>query len=314
MDNKSSVVAIGIFDGFHLGHQRLIKKVVDYAKSFKCTSTVFTFSPHPANVHLGEGSVELLYPLAKRIDFLKEAGIDNVEVLEYSLEFAQQMPEEFVEKYFVQYANACMVVVGEDMRFGKGNCAGAKDLALLGQKHGFDVEIVENINFIDGERFSSTNIRNFIKSASVDKAKEYLGRNFEVFSKVVHGLKNGRKIGYPTANLDISELETIPKDGVYAGILTCDKHEYPCAISVGTNYQFDAVSKTVEAHVLGRGDLDFYEKNVKLSFVQYLRPMLKFDSLEDLLEQMRNDVCICADILNVPKPEPIDPTSVFAGM
>lgn len=311
---EKSVVAIGIFDGFHLGHQQLISKLVSYAHKFDAKSVVFTFDPHPANVHVGEGTVKLLYPLDRRIEFLKKAGVDEVKVLEYSLDFARQLPEEFVQKYFIDFANARMIVVGEDMRFGRNNCAGAKELVALGEKLGFEVDILKDINFVDGQRFSSTQVRDFIRNGCVDKAAQFLGRRFDISSTVVHGFKNGRKIGYPTANLDINNLTMIPKDGVYAGYLEYENVEYPCAISVGTNYQFDAQCRTVEAHVLGRGDLDFYGKDVRLSFVQYLRPMLKFDSLEELLVQMRNDVCVCADILKVSRPKAIDPTSVLAGM
>lgn len=305
-----TVVGIGIFDGFHKGHQQIVKKIVDKAKRLKCKSVIFTFDPHPVNVHSGEKTVHLLYSLGKRVEFLKKAGVDQVHILNYTLAFAKQLPEEFVEKYFIKIANACVVVAGEDMRFGRNNSAGIVELKEFGKKYGFEVETVKNINF-ENQRYSSTIIRQLLNDGEVEKASQYLGRDFELFSTVVHGFKNGRKIGYPTANLDIKNLDFIPKEGVYAGILTCENVSYPCAISVGMNYQFDAENKSVEAHVLGRGDLNFYDKQVGVKFIKYLRPMMKFDSLDGLLMQMEKDVCECAEILGVPKPDRIDPATVL---
>lgn len=349
INEKKSIVTIGIFDGMHKGHQKIITDLVAQAENQGLQSVVFTFDPHPAKVHDKDSKLQLINSVAERVAQLLEKGVNKVHLIEYNLDFAQQSPEEFVKKYFIDFANAQKVIVGEDMKFGKNNSGNVQTLKEIAQKYNFEVQVLSDIKDKNTSRYASTLIRKCIGDGEVEKASEQLGENFTLYSKVVHGFKNGRKIGYPTANLDTENLNIIPKDGVYAGYLqvfensdknlenigyeisktnidgsanittyqsvNCAKYEsttYPVAISVGTNYQFEATERTVEAHVLGRADLNLYGKQVALSFVRYIRPMLKFDTLDDLLIQMRKDVCEVATILNVEKPEPIDPKEVTA--
>lgn len=280
----SKVVAIGIFDGVHAGHQQIIASAKHYGEV-----TMITFDPHPVSVVAPDRTPSLLLPLADRIKLLKEAGAASVEVINFTKEFSQLTADQFIEEILVGRFAAEHVVIGENFNFGFKAQGTPKYLAELGPKYGFGVTVVK-LEENRGSTISSTRIRSLIIDGQVERANELLTRNFYLTGPVVHGEKRGREIGYPTANIGLDPLATIPADGVYAGWLTVGADRWPAAISIGTNPTFPGVrGRQVEAYALDQIDLDLYDKAAKLEFGFRLRDTLKFDGLDPLLAQMKKD-------------------------
>lgn len=317
VDVDACVVTIGVFDGVHKGHRAVLGRTVDEAKARNLPSVALTFDPHPAVVH-GTKPVHLVTTLDDRLDRLAAAGIKAVYVQEYSLDYAKATPEEFVAKQLVGELHAVAVVVGEDVRFGRDNSGDGATLRELGEKYGFDVVLLDDLEAPEGRRWSSTWIRELLAAGDVAGAARVLGRPHRIRGEVVHGFQRGREFGFPTANLTGDGLGEVPADGVYAGWLVRDvpgsaAAEYlPAAISVGTNPQFDGVERTVEVHVLGRTDLNLYGERIGVDFVEYLRPMAAFSGVDALLEQMDEDLRRTAEVLGVPTAGRVDPSLVTA--
>ncbi len=280
----SKVVAIGIFDGVHAGHQQIIASAKHYGEV-----TMITFDPHPVSVVAPDRTPSLLLPLADRIKLLKEAGATSVEVIKFTKEFSQLTADQFIEEILVGRFAAEHVVIGENFNFGFKAQGTPEYLSQVGPKYGFGVTVVK-LEENRGSTISSTRIRSLIIDGQVERANELLTRNFYLTGPVVHGEKRGREIGYPTANIGLDPLATIPADGVYAGWLTVGADRWPAAISIGTNPTFPGVrGRQVEAYALDQIDLDLYDKAAKLEFGFRLRDTLKFDGLDPLLAQMKKD-------------------------
>ena len=280
----SKVVAIGIFDGVHAGHQQIIANAKHYGDV-----TMITFDPHPVSVVAPDRTPSLLLPLADRITLLKAAGATSVEVIKFTKEFSQLTADQFIEEILVGRFAAEHVVIGENFNFGFKAQGTPKYLAEIGPKYGFGVTVVK-LAENRGSTISSTRIRSLIIDGQIERANELLTRNFYLTGPVVHGEKRGREIGYPTANIGLDPLATIPADGVYAGWLTVGENKWPAAISIGTNPTFPGVrGRQVEAYALDQNDLDLYDKVAKLEFGFRLRDTLKFDGLDPLLAQMKKD-------------------------
>lgn len=328
-ENGGSVVTVGSFDGVHKGHQTILRRMVETAREIETATgqrpltVVVTFDPHPLHVHRPELGLPMVTSLADRLESLEACGVDATLVIHYTLEFADQSPAEFVQNWLVDLLDARAVVVGDDVRFGRGNTGNAAELVTLGEQLGFATEILSDICSPEGRRWSSTWVRQCLAAGDVVGAAEILGRPHRLRGTVIHGLRRGRELGFPTANLQASTAGVVPPDGVYSGWLIrggvradgefVEAERLPAAISIGTNPTFDDVpERTVEAHVLGRADLNLYGEDVAVELISHLRPMLAFDGLEGLLEQMRQDVVDAAQVLGVPVPEPIRPEDVTA--
>jgi riboflavin kinase/FMN adenylyltransferase len=280
----SKVVAIGIFDGVHAGHQQIIASAKHHGEV-----TIITFDPHPVSIVAPDRTPSQLMPLADRVKFLKSAGATSVEVIKFTKEFSQLTADEFIEDVLVGRFAAEHVVIGENFNFGFKAQGTPECLSQVGPKYGFGVTIVK-LQENRGSTISSTRIRSLIIDGQIERANELLTRNFYLLGPVVHGEKRGREIGYPTANIGLETLATIPADGVYAGWLTVGEDRWPAAISIGTNPTFPGVrGRQVEAYALDQIDLDLYDKEAKLEFGFRLRDTLKFDGLEPLLVQMKMD-------------------------
>jgi riboflavin kinase/FMN adenylyltransferase len=278
------VIAIGIFDGVHAGHQQII----DIAKH-QGDVTVMTFDPHPASVIAPERTPTQLINVKDRIQLLKNAGATAVEVVNFNKEFSQLSPDQFIEDILVGRFAAEHVVIGENFNFGYKAQGTPKYLSEVGPKYGFGVSIVK-LQEDRGSTISSSRIRNLIIDGQIDRANELLTRNFYLKGLVIHGEKRGREIGYPTANIGLTPLATIPADGVYAGWLSVGANRWPAAISIGTNPTFPGVrGRQVEAYALDQVGLELYDQEGKIEFGYRLRDTLKFDGLAPLLEQMKKD-------------------------
>ena len=280
----SKVVAIGIFDGVHAGHQQIIASAKHHGEV-----TIITFDPHPVSIVAPDRTPSQLMPIADRIKFLKAAGATSVEVINFTKEFSQLTADQFIEDILVGRFAAEHVVIGENFNFGYKAQGTPEYLSQVGPKYGFGVTIVK-LEENRGSTISSTRIRSLIIDGQIERANELLTRNFYLVGPVVHGEKRGREIGYPTANIGLDSLATIPADGVYAGWLSVGEDKWPAAISIGTNPTFPGVrGRQVEAYALDQTGLDLYDKEAKLEFGFRLRDTLKFDGLDPLLVQMKLD-------------------------
>ena len=301
---RPCVVTLGNFDGVHRGHRAVLNALVEAGQRHGLPAVAITFDPHPVAVLRPDVAPELIAPGHLREDLIADSGVDGLLVLDFTKEFAQQTPEDFVRSVFVRGLDARSVVVGMDTRFGYRNAGDVSTLADLGEKFGFEVIALDDVG-ADGERFSSTVVRRHLRMGEVAEAARILGRPHRVVGTVVHGNHRGKALGYPTANLSADSLGLVPLEGVYAGWLTrLDLAEgepdrtMPAAISVGTNPTFDTHDRrTVEAYVLDRDDLDLYDEEVMVEFTAHIRPTLRFDSVAELTEAMGKDVERCRQLL-----------------
>jgi len=275
-------VAIGIFDGVHAGHQEIIAEAARHGEV-----TVLTFDPHPTSVFAPERTPSVLAPLQDRIALLKAAGAADVVVLPFTREFSSLTPDQFIEEILIDRLHASHVTVGENFTFGHKAAGNVETLRNSGKSFGVSsVQLAEN----RGSPVSSSRIRALIVDGDIERANELLTRRFYLRGPVVHGEKRGRTIGYPTANIGLTEHATIPADGVYAGWLEVGADRWPAAISIGTNPTFPGVrGRQVEAYALDQSGLDLYDQEAKLEFGWRLRDTLKFDGLDPLLVQMKAD-------------------------
>jgi riboflavin kinase/FMN adenylyltransferase len=296
---SASVVAIGVFDGVHLGHREIVARAVAAGRRLGVPSVVLTFEPHPAEV-VRPGSAPLrLTSVAEKAALIGELGADDMLVLAFTSALSQLEPEEFVRKVLHEALHARVVVVGENFRYGRRAAGDVAQLRTLGAEHGFDVDAVGLVQAA-GRTVSSSEIRALIADGDVESAAVLLGRLPHIDGPVVRGDARGRELGYPTANLALRPGVAVPADGVYAGwlhVLDGEAAPYEAAISVGTNPTFDGVQRRVEAYVIGHdagpgdpGYLDLYDREVRVEFAHRLRGMVRFDSIDALIEQMAGDV------------------------
>lgn len=322
--DQRSVVTIGNFDGMHQGHSRVIGSCVERARKLGCDSVALTFDPHPRSVHRPEEPVPLIMTTADKLDAIAVTGVHATLLAQYDRSLYSLSPEDFVQEYLVDRLGAKEVIVGEDFRFGRGNAGDVDTLRQLGRVFGFEVTMVTDVVSPLGRRWSSSWVRELLLKGKVEEAAGVLGRFHRVTGVVEHGAKRGRLLGFPTANVS-ADGQLIPADGVYAGWLVREaeipgqdewgggQEFLPAAISVGTNPQFDGTSRNVEAHVLGRSDLDLYGEEVTVVFVRRLRDMQSFDTVEELLAQMDEDLRKTAVTLGVRISTRVDPAAVTAG-
>jgi riboflavin kinase/FMN adenylyltransferase len=290
-----SVITIGVFDGVHLGHQRIVSRAAAAAREDGLPLVVVTFDPHPAEVVRPGSHPALLCSLRRRAQLLGELGADAVCVLEFTPEFSRLGPAEFVRAVLADRLHVRHVVVGENFRFGHRAAGDLALLAELGQKYDFRAEGIPLLAD-DGVTMSSSAIRDRVAAGDVAGAARGLGRPHRVEGVVVRGEQRGRALGFPTANLETAAHTAIPGDGVYAGWLARlgtdgeEAERWPAAISVGTNPTFDGRYRVVEAYALDRDDLDLYGVHAAVDFAARLRGMARFDTVDALIAQMRQDV------------------------
>ena len=294
-DGGRWVVTMGVFDGVHRGHQRIIARTVGTAASLELPMVVITFDPHPAEVIRPGSHPTLLCTPDRRAELLDGQGADAVLLLPFTLEFSRLGPEEFVHEVLVDRLHTAAVVVGENFTFGHRAAGDVALLAELGEKYDFTAEGLPLLAD-DGITVSSSDIRQKLAAGDVAGAADYLGRMHRVEGVVVPGHRRGKALGFPTANLATFPHTAIPADGVYAGwlaVLGEDGHEvarWPAALSVGTNPTFGGQDRVVEAYALDRDDLELYGAHVAVDFAARLRGMERFGSAEALAEQMHRDV------------------------
>jgi riboflavin kinase / FMN adenylyltransferase len=297
VDAGPCVVTIGVFDGVHRGHRAVLARAAAVAASAGVPLVAVTFDPHPADVVRRGVPPTRLCSVAYRAELLQQAGADAVWVLPFTTELSRLPPEVFVEQVLMSGLAPVAVVVGADFRFGHHAAGTVATLLELGRQLGFEVVAVELVGR-DGDRpWSSTAVRAMLDAGDVEGAADVLGRAHRVEGEVVHGDHRGAGLGFPTANLDMDERAAVPADGVYAGwLVRPGGARLPAAVSVGTNPTFDGLGRRVEAYVLDSADpagpdrLDLYGEQVAVDFATRLRPMVRFESVGELVAQMHRDV------------------------
>ncbi|SMH35028.1 riboflavin kinase / FMN adenylyltransferase [Rathayibacter oskolensis] len=285
-----SAVTIGKFDGVHSGHRAVIGTLHERARERGLAAVVVTFDRNPLSVIAPEKCPPALVGNEQKLELLAGTGVDATLMLTFDEAFRSLTPEEFVQQVLVDALEARIVLVGSDFRFGARGAGDVGMLRSLGETHGFDVELIDDVRPEHGRRVSSTWIRELLAEGDVEHATWLLGHEPVVRGVVVHGAKRGRELGFPTANLSPESQGLIPADGVYAGRLTVEGRTYPAAVSVGSNPTFVGVPpKQVEAFVLDE-TLDLYDRVVDVAFVSRIRGQVAYEGVEPLIRQMNHDV------------------------
>lgn len=308
-DLGPTALTIGNFDGVHLGHQQVLAQLQQTAQARSAAAVAVTFDPHPAFIHRPDSAPDLLTGTAEKLARLQASGIDAALVLNYTEELAAHSAEEFVRRFFVEALRPAAVVVGHDVRFGRGNEGDFETMLQLGTRYGFEVIGVDDFPILGHgtdqpeARCSSTAIRAALAEGDVSAAATMLGTAHTVVGEVVHGEARGRELGFPTANLAQDSQGLVPADGVYAGWVTGPgAARWPAAISVGSNPTFDGLQRVVEAHILDRPEepvesFDLYGQRLKVEFIARLRGMVAYEGVEKLVEQMHQDVVQARQVL-----------------
>lgn len=285
---KKTIVTLGTFDGVHIGHQKIIEKLLQNAKEYDCESLILTFFPHPRMV-LQEGSdIKLLNTIDERSVLLDKLGLDNLIIHPFDKEFSQLSAEEFVKTILVDTFNIQKIIIGYDHRFGRNRTANIDDLILYGEKFGFEVEQIsaQEINEVS---ISSTKIRNAILDGNMALANEYLGYNYNLSGIVSKGKQLGRTIGFPTANLKIAEeYKLIPKNGVYIVKSILNQITVFGIMNIGVNPTVNGENLSIEVHFLDF-DADLYDEKITISIIDRIRDEQKFESVALLKLQLEKD-------------------------
>lgn len=281
-----SYVALGSFDGLHSGHLSLVNKIIELANENKGKSIVYTFKNHPRTLIKGATPPKLLMDNESKEEILEALGVDLIYFEEFNEEYMKLTPEGFI-KYLCEKFKVKGIVVGFNYRFGYKNVGNIEMLKELSKKYGYEFYVMEPCNYED-EVISSTRIRNELLSGNVDKAMKMLNRPYCIKGKVVHGKKLGRAIGFPTANLDYSKEALIPKKGVYYTNVQWQGKIYKGITSVGNNPTVNGDKLTIETYILDFNN-DLYGHNIKVYFIKKIRDEKKFNSIDDLVIQLKKD-------------------------
>ena len=301
--SRGAIVALGNFDGVHLGHRGVIGRAAELAHTERVPLGVLTFEPHPVMVLRPETSPRRLSPFRVKVRRLRECGVEILYMLPFSNAFSQKTPEDFVRKVLVDDLGACHVVVGHDYRFGKSRVGDCQFLARAGQEFGFGVTEVSPIGNA-GELYSSTRVRSYLQRGEPRLAAAILGHMWEVEARVVQGDARGRELGYPTANMECGD-HVIPAYGIYAvwcGVVSSQGTDWYAAVAnAGIRPMFKTNIPTLEVHLFDY-DGDLYGKYLRVAFFNWIRPEEKFESIDALTEQMDEDARVAQFMLAGSKP------------
>lgn len=289
-----AVVAMGNFDGVHLGHRAILRVAMERALAAGGTAFALTFDPLPSKLLYPERAPRLIMVPEDKLELLRISGIDGVIVINFTLEFSRLGPHEFVRDYLAGKIGAREVVVGHSVNFGHRRSGNAAAMVELGREFGFDTTVVGPVK-VAGMEVSSTQIRELIAEGDVRNAARLLGRHHFLRGRIVRGRERGRTIGFPTANLE-SETECVPADGVYAGRLLLVDGHYDAVVNIGMRPTFNEPLHSIEAHIFDF-DRDLYGERVKLDLIDRIRGEQKFASARELSHQITLDISRAKEIL-----------------
>ncbi|MBZ0200580.1 MAG: bifunctional riboflavin kinase/FAD synthetase [Ignavibacteriaceae bacterium] len=287
--NNKTVVTLGTFDGLHLGHQKIIKTVVDKASGNGGRSFLITFEPHPRNIISKDYKLELLTTINEKTELLNKLGVENLLVINFTKEFSQLSPEQFIKNYLVDGLGASSIIIGYDHHFGKGRGGDAATIKELGSEYHFDATTVEPFK-LDDEIVSSTKIRSALKDGNLAGANKMLGRYYSFSGTVVSGDKRGRQLGFPTANIKLDEeKKLLPSLGIYLVEFIVDAQKHFGLLSIGKRPTFYNSGSVVPEVYIYDFNADIYGKHVTVNMVARIRGEEKYSSPEKLIEQMNID-------------------------
>ncbi|HLP64245.1 bifunctional riboflavin kinase/FAD synthetase [Flavobacterium sp.] len=285
---NKTIVTIGTFDGVHIGHQKILKKITQIANEENYESVVLTFFPHPRMVLQQDNSIKLLNTISEKEKLFETIGIDHLIIHPFDEEFSKLSAEDFVKKILVDQLNVQKIVIGYDHRFGKNRSANLDDLIGFGIKYHFEVEQI-SAEEINNNAVSSTKIRNSLHDGDIETANSYLGYHYNFTGIVVKGNQLGRTIGFPTANISIEEeYKLLPKNGVYIVQICIEGTDFFGMMNIGTRPTIDGTKQSVEVYILDF-DKEIYNTKLTVSVLKFIREEKKFESFEHLKEQIEKD-------------------------
>lgn len=295
-----AIVTSGTFDGVHVGHQKILDKLIQLARKTGGESVVITFWPHPRLVlHEDSKDLKLLSTFEEKADLLEQAGIHHLIKIAFTKEFSRLSSTEFIQKILIDAIGTSHLVIGYDHRFGKNREGSFDHLMANKEKWGFEVDEISRQD-VDNIGVSSSRIRKALANGQVEIAAEYLGRPYQFSGTVVEGDQIGRSMGFPTANIYIAETyKLIPADGVYAVQLHWQGHPYKGMLNIGHRPTVGGANRTVEVHIFDFND-NLYDTELRVFLIKQIRTELKFNSLEELKQQLYQDKQEAMKILDHP--------------
>lgn len=280
----STSIGLGNFDGIHIAHQDLIKKVVDISIKSKNCPSILLFKKHTRH----EYGAKYLTTLDDKIRHMKSLGINNIFLIDFDEDFKNLSPEDFINKILKSKCRVDNIVVGKDYRFGCGAKGDINTLEFLQSKYKYNLELLSDV-IINNSLVSSSLIKEFLAKTKIEDANRLLGRYYSIEGQVIKGFSRGKKLGFPTANIDNKFNYYMPGEGVYYTILEYQKQKYRSMTSIGRNLTFsDMIRPTIEVFI-DKFNKNIYGEFIRLEFVNYIRPMIKFDTADKLIEQLNKD-------------------------
>ena len=288
-----SSITIGNFDGLHIGHIELLKNTIVLAKANNTIPVVLTFNPMPEEYFQNEYFFRLMNNTEK-LNFIKDYGIEEIILIPFNEEFSKMDENRFIDEVLVKKLNAKHIIVGNDFRFGHKRIGDVKLLESYGHDKGIEVTIV-NLIEISGKKISSTGIRKLLISGKISEANNLLGKPFSIQGKIIHGEKVGRELGYPTANIEI--YKSYPINGIFlVEVLHGNSDKLYGLASIGNKPTFSGTNDVLEVFIFNF-KLDIYGETIKVIFLEKIRDQIKFNTKEELIDQMKNDHNIALNIL-----------------
>jgi riboflavin kinase/FMN adenylyltransferase len=297
LQSQRPVITIGTFDGVHLGHQAILDEVKKYAAEVGSDSMVITFEPHPRQVLQPGGDLKILTPLEDKLQLILDSGINHVTVAPFTTEFAQMSAETYIKDFLVRDFMPAAIVIGYDHRFGQDRSGDITAMEKAGETFGFPVQQIP-AHLISDAAISSTRIRKALQAGEVGAAGKMLGRNYALRGSVVKGDQLGRTLGYPTANISAGHPDQlVPANGVYAVAVIHERQRFGGMLSIGVRPTInDAAIRSIEVYIFDF-DKEIYDEQIELQFVEYMRPELKFNGLEALIDALKQDELDAREIL-----------------
>lgn len=291
------IVSLGNFDGIHLGHQEILRRVRREAEARHGTALVVTFHPHPLAVLRSDRPIALIASLREKLSQLGQFGVQGVFLQRFSLAFSRLNPKEFVQRYLAEAIGAEKVIIGHNFSFGRDRAGSGQALERLGRECGFEVEVVGPVK-AHGREVSSTVVRGLLGAGEMQDAALLLGRSYAVSGRVIKGFQRGRTIGFPTANIR-PRADLLLPNGVYAiRVDVGDQQHLPGVANVGVNPTFDGNRRTIEAHIFDFS-ADLYGQRLRVGFVEHLRGEKKFPAVDDLVRQIKEDAARARALLSL---------------
>ena len=295
---QNAVVTIGTFDGVHIGHQKIISTLKEKAEAIGGETVILTFFPHPRMIlHPEDQQLKLITTIAEKSELLGQLGVDHLIITPFTRDFSNLSPEDYVKEILVKQIGTRKIIIGYDHRFGKNREGGIADLERLGKVHGFEVEVIPEQD-VKEVAVSSTKIRQALLQGDIATANAFLGHPFSLNGKVIRGDQIGRKMGYPTANLFVEEsFKLIPADGIYAVNLIVDEEIYQGMAYIGHRPTVNGMSRNIEVNIFDF-DMDIYGQHIRMDFLHFIRGDQKFNSLDELSQQLGRDREAALHLLN----------------